>query len=143
MSLYQHVVVFKGEDVPLKGLAVEMKRGENHHYLYLTLPQGYQDFETFAFDEYAEHQVHSFELAIRNAVIAEEGTCAEREASIRTVEAHLAAARADTGPKQSAREHLDSVRARQDNDGKLNQALAELGTALDRWEQRTGRRPPA
>ncbi|MGW6521741.1 hypothetical protein [Streptomyces sp. NPDC054962] len=141
MSLYEHMVVFKGQDVPLKGLSVEVKRGESHYYLYLTVPKGYQDFETFAHAEYAEHEVFSFESAIRNAVIGEEEACAERAASIRTVEAQLAAARADTGPKLSARQHLEAVRAQQDNDEKLSRALTELDAALDRWQELTGHRP--
>lgn len=144
MSLYEHVVVFKGQDVQLQDLSsAEMKRGENHYYLYLIWRKGYTDCESFAFAEYTEQQVHSFELAIRNAVIREEEVCADRATSVRTVEAELAAARANTGPGQAARQHLAAVRARQDNDEKLSQALAELNTVLDRWEQRSGRRPPA
>ncbi|MDG9709480.1 hypothetical protein [Streptomyces sp. DH10] len=141
MWLYEHVVVFKGKDVPLKGLSVEVRRGESHYYLYLIFPKGYKDYETFAYAEYTEDQVHRFELAIHNAIMKEEDVRADRAASVRTIEAELAAARADTGPQQAG-QHLAKVRNRQKNDEKLSLALAKLKEALDHWEQRTGRRPP-
>ncbi|MFF3457062.1 hypothetical protein ACFYXH_22615 [Streptomyces sp. NPDC002730] len=84
-----------------------------------------------------------FELAIHNAVVAENHFRAQQTASIRTKEAELASARADTGPQEAARRDLAAVRARQDDDQKLTKALAELEAARDRWEGITGRRPPA
>ncbi|PIA98519.1 hypothetical protein, partial [Streptomyces sp. HG99] len=106
VSLYKHVLVFKERDMPLKDLSsVEMKRDESHYYLYLIWPKGYKDYESFAFAEYTEQQVLDLEAAITNAVISEKETCADRAASIRTIEAKLAAARADTGPRQAARQH--------------------------------------
>lgn len=77
------------------------------------------------------------------AIINEREDWARLAASIRAVEAELADARADTGPRQAARQQLAALRVRQDSDEKLKRAEAEIKTVLDRWEQRTGRRPAA
>lgn len=120
-----HVAVLKEQDVPLKGLSVEWVRGENHFYLCLTLPTGRQGFEEFAYAEYTESRIRGFETEIRNAVIDEEEVHATRAAGVRAIEAELAGARADTGPGQAARQHLDAVLARQKDGTKLNQAMEE------------------
>ncbi|MFF3457063.1 hypothetical protein ACFYXH_22620 [Streptomyces sp. NPDC002730] len=40
VSLYEHVLVFLGKDVPLANLAVHQETGTTHHYLYVTSPEG-------------------------------------------------------------------------------------------------------
>ncbi|WEO93557.1 hypothetical protein A6P39_005735 [Streptomyces sp. FXJ1.172] len=143
LTLYRHVLLFKGKEIPLAGLGVrfELARNTDTMYIHLKRPDGRAELSEFAHETFPEDQVRRFGVRIENAVAAENTLRDRRPETIRRTKSELQDARADTADKDHAREALERVRARHSDNPRLTKALAELEAARDRWRHLTGHRP--
>ncbi|MFB7509815.1 hypothetical protein [Streptomyces broussonetiae] len=143
LSLYRHVLLFKGKEIPLAGLGVrfDLARNTETMYIHLKRPEGWADLSEYAHETFPEDQVRRFGVRIENAVAAENAFRDLLPEAIRKTGSDLADARADTAEKDGARAALERVRARHSDGPLLAKALAELEAARDRWQRLTGRRP--
>ncbi|WP_431946717.1 hypothetical protein [Actinacidiphila sp. bgisy167] len=144
VSLYTHVLVISGPEttvLPLGDLEVRFEHSPAGNHLYLRRPDGVH-LVTYPPGGPGEDGVRRFSVRVENAVAKERTFRTRLATSVKEAEDDLMAALADTGPARDAREHLDSVTARQRRDPARATALSGLEAARDRWQALTGRRPP-
>ncbi|MFD3453838.1 hypothetical protein ACFWVC_16880 [Streptomyces sp. NPDC058691] len=144
LSLHEHVMVISGpatKVLPLGGVQVQFEHSAMGNHIYLRRPDGVH-WESYAIGEHGEDGVRRFSVRIENQVAKENRLLAELAESAKKAKEELKEARADTRPAELARRRLGAVTARQSRDRALDEALAALDTARDRWQALTGRRPP-
>ncbi|MGW3247770.1 hypothetical protein [Streptomyces sp. NPDC001070] len=144
VSLHQHAIVISRPQrkvLPLGGMEVKFEHSSVGNLIYLRLPNAVH-LESYAVGKHSEDSVRRFSVRIENAVAKENRYLTELTASIKKAEDELTAAQADTRPAREARLRLGVVTARQSRNRALDEALARLEAARDRWQALTGRRPP-
>ncbi|MFF8451852.1 hypothetical protein ACF06Q_29790 [Streptomyces leeuwenhoekii] len=143
ITLYEHALVVREDEVPLADLQVrfELARSAHWSYVYLTQPDGRERMERYEDQAHPEDAVRRFTVQIQNAVAATDRLQQQRAEEISACEAELRAARKATAPVEAAQEKLAEIRARHDADLELPHARAALEDARSAWADLTGRRP--
>ncbi|GAA1137681.1 hypothetical protein F4556_005275 [Kitasatospora gansuensis] len=139
LTLHQHLVRYRSENIPLARLRVRLDLGSEQHRVLLTRPNG--NVRRVEFSGLESDQVHEFVVRLEAAVAAEDDFLLHRDE--RTVKARraLELARSNTIPQQTARADRDRLLEQQREDRALREARAELTAAHNRWQHTTGHRP--
>ncbi|WP_329311233.1 hypothetical protein [Streptomyces sp. NBC_01262] len=140
LTLYQHVLRYRSEDIPLAGLKVRFESARHKYGIKVTRPNGRAVVARFPGTQ-SEDAVRHFAIRIENAVADENDLLTRRKGLIADAETELTHARASTLSQEAAREALVRLTARQSADDRLPAARAELDAARGRWHAETGHLP--
>ncbi|MHA6760177.1 hypothetical protein [Streptacidiphilus sp. PAMC 29251] len=141
LVLHKHVLLVKGEVVPLAGLRVRFEEAKRNHHIYVTRPDGRVRFESFPHELHEEGEVRRFAVRIENEAAAEKTFLERCEDEMAEAEIALQQARADTSAQETARAQLAQVTERQQADSRIEIARSELEAEHERWQAVTGHRP--
>jgi hypothetical protein len=140
LTLHQHVLRHRSEDIPLAGLKVRFESSRHKYYIKVTRPNGRVRDVHYPRTQ-PEDAVRRFAVRIENAVADENDLLTRRKGLIADAETELTHARAGTLSKEAALEALARLTARQSADDRLPAARAELDAARGRWHAETGHLP--
>lgn len=142
LTLHQHVLRHRSEDIPLAGLKVRFEPSHHRYRIRVTRPNGRVRDVHYPRNQ-PEDAVRGFAVRLEYAVADENDFLSRRDGLIADTEAELVRARAATAAQDSARQALARVTARHSSDPRLPAARAELDAARKRWSAATGHEPRA